>query len=59
MLVNCNKDYVSSLSFLQEKNYFNDKVVLINADIYEQDILTRIELNKAKHIYVLGSIKMI
>lgn len=58
MLVNCNKDYISSLSlFLQEKNYFNDKVILINADIYEQDILTRIELNKAKHIYVLGSIK--
>ncbi len=40
--------------FLQENSYFNEKVTLINADIYEHNLFDKIYLNKAEHIYILS-----
>ena len=58
VLVNSNEDYSDKLSlFLQENEYFDEKVSLINADIYEKEIFSKLNIMKVKQIYILGSVQ--
>lgn len=56
VLVNSNTELNPSLyHFLEENEHFNQKVSLVNADIYEDGIFDKLSVNKAKHVYVFNS----
>lgn len=56
-LINSNNDIKGDLSnFLSEHDFFDYKVSLINADIYETDIFDKICLNNAKQVYIFGNV---
>jgi voltage-gated potassium channel len=58
VLVNSNINYSEKLHvFLEGKNSFDDTVELINADIYEKDLLMKLDLLSAEHVYVFGDLE--
>lgn len=55
ILVNSNGETNEKLSdFLEENHHFNERVVLINADIYEKEIFNKLSITEAKQIYIFA-----
>jgi voltage-gated potassium channel len=55
LLVNNNIEVADDLVlYLKKENYFDEKVELINGDIYESSLLDKISVASAKQIYILS-----
>tara|TARA_B100000700_G_scaffold331722_1_gene467556 strand:- start:35564 stop:36718 length:1155 start_codon:yes stop_codon:yes gene_type:complete len=55
VIVNNNESYSIDLSkFLSEKEYYDDKVTLINGSIHEKNILEKLNVSEACQIFVLS-----
>ena len=56
LFVNNNMEVSNELQiYLKKENYFDEKVELINGDIYETEILDKISVSKAKQVYILSA----
>ncbi len=56
VIVNNNESYSTNLSkYLSEKDYYDNKVELINASIHEKSIFEKLNVSEACQIFVLSS----